>query len=229
MAVAVFRTIRKTLPLLSFSQRNKSKTSIIRMSSCQSCQPKTLNDVSAVPKATEAKNQAKKPELCAGETCVKHRQRQVDILMTTLTGTNYSQERSKPTVFPLDTKQESKERSTELKENTEQAKQDRMQSAHPGPSFYRRQLPSPPCIAFSSSQGKRLFRGAMENGYAENFFVLAEQFRTQDEPTFCGLTTVTMVLNTLGVDPGRVWKGPWRWFHETMLDCCEPIEVLVVK
>jgi hypothetical protein len=26
------------------------------------------------------------------------------------------------------------------------------------------------------------------------------------------------------VDPGRVWKGPWRWFQEDLLDCCKPLE-----
>ncbi|KAE8730618.1 Glutathione gamma-glutamylcysteinyltransferase 1 [Hibiscus syriacus] len=33
-----------------------------------------------------------------------------------------------------------------------------------------------------------------------------------------------MVLNALAIDPGRTWKGPWRWFDDTMLDCCEPLE-----
>ena len=59
----------------------------------------------------------------------------------------------------------------------------------------------------------------------ECYFKLAEQFRTQDEPAFCGLTTLVMVLNSLSVDPGRVWKGPWRWYHENMLDCCVPLQV----
>lgn len=44
----------------------------------------------------------------------------------------------------------------------------------------------------------------------ESYFRLAEQFRTQDEPAFCGLSTLTMVLNALAVDPGRVWKGTCR-------------------
>ena len=56
------------------------------------------------------------------------------------------------------------------------------------------------------------------------YFDLAAQFRTQDEPTFCGLSTLVMCLNTLRLDPGRHWKGPWRWYHETMLDCCLPVE-----
>merc|ERR1719436_1085253 len=72
-----------------------------------------------------------------------------------------------------------------------------------------------------------MFKEAMngQNGSGMGcFFRLIEQFRTQDEPAFCGLSTLTMVLNALNVDPGKTWKGPWRWFHEGMLDCCEPLE-----
>ena len=59
----------------------------------------------------------------------------------------------------------------------------------------------------------------------EGYFGLAAQFRTQDEPAFCGLSTLVMVLNALEVDPKRVWKGVWRWYHEKMLDCCVPLDV----
>lgn len=48
--------------------------------------------------------------------------------------------------------------------------------------------------------------------------------QTQDEPAFCGISTMTMVLNALAVDPKRIWKGPWRWYHESMLDCCRDLE-----
>lgn len=41
----------------------------------------------------------------------------------------------------------------------------------------------------------------------ECYFKLAAQFRTQDEPAFCGLTTLVIALNALEVDPGEVWKG----------------------
>ena len=91
-------------------------------------------------------------------------------------------------------------------------------------SFYRRPLPTPPATAFSSEDGRRLFREALGEGSMEGYFLLAEQFRTQDEPAFCGLSTLTMVLNALGIDPMRTWKGPWRWYHESMLDCCRPLE-----
>ena len=35
-----------------------------------------------------------------------------------------------------------------------------------------------------------------------------------------------MVLNALEVDPQRVWKGPWRFYHENMLDCCVPLATI---
>ena len=51
-------------------------------------------------------------------------------------------------------------------------------------------------------------------GGLKAFFRLIEQFHTQGEPAYCGLGTLAMVLNTLDVDPERVWKGrgprfPW--------------------
>lgn len=35
-----------------------------------------------------------------------------------------------------------------------------------------------------------------------------------------------MVLNALLIDPGRVWKGVWRWYAEGLLECCEPLAVV---
>jgi len=93
------------------------------------------------------------------------------------------------------------------------------------PSFFRRELPDL-CISLSSAEGKRLFSEALVDGRAEACFPLLEQFTTQSEPAYCGLASLTMILNALGVDPGRVWKGPWRWYHEDMLDCCEPLDVI---
>lgn len=91
-----------------------------------------------------------------------------------------------------------------------------------GPSFYRRELPLP-AVAFSSAEGRALFREALAAGTMECYFTLAEQLHTQAEPAFCGLATLVMVLNALAVDPGVVWKGPWRWYHEGALECCKPL------
>jgi glutathione gamma-glutamylcysteinyltransferase len=91
------------------------------------------------------------------------------------------------------------------------------------PSFYKRPLPAS-CIAFASAEGRAIFREALERGSMEGFFSLAEQFHTQAEPALCGLGTLVVVLNALAIDPGRAWKGPWRWYSEEQLDCCRPLE-----
>ncbi len=33
-----------------------------------------------------------------------------------------------------------------------------------------------------------------------------------------------VVLFIPQIDPHRVWKGAWRWYHEDMLSCCIPLE-----
>jgi hypothetical protein len=52
---------------------------------------------------------------------------------------------------------------------------------------------------------------------------------TQDEPAFCGLASIAMVLNALSIDPKRPWKGSWRWFHEELLDCCLPLNKVALE
>ncbi|KAK3163346.1 hypothetical protein QOZ80_1AG0002440 [Eleusine coracana subsp. coracana] len=91
-------------------------------------------------------------------------------------------------------------------------------------SLYRRVFPSPPAVDFASPEGKRLFAEALSAGTMEGFFSLISCFQTQSEPAFCGLASLAVVLNALAIDPGRRWKGPWRWFDESMLDCCEPLD-----
>ena len=52
-----------------------------------------------------------------------------------------------------------------------------------------------------SLTGKEKFKEALGAGTLEGFFLLIEQFNTQDEPAFCGLASLAMVLNTLQIDP----------------------------
>jgi glutathione gamma-glutamylcysteinyltransferase len=103
----------------------------------------------------------------------------------------------------------------------------RIPSATPPPavSFYRRPLPAT-CIALDSAEGRALFERSLFSGLAEPFLPLVSQFTTQSEPAFCGLGSLAMVLNALQVDPGRPWKGPWRWFSEELLDCCLPLHIV---
>jgi glutathione gamma-glutamylcysteinyltransferase len=46
----------------------------------------------------------------------------------------------------------------------------------------------------------------------------------QSEPAFCGLGSLSMVLNALEIDPKRKWRGVWRWYSDDMLECCLPLE-----
>lgn len=90
-------------------------------------------------------------------------------------------------------------------------------------TLYRRPLPDD-AIAFASPDGQRLFAEALAAGGLGGYFALAEQFSTQSEPAFCGLGSLVVALNALAIDPGRLWKGPWRWFSEELLDCCVSLD-----
>ena len=95
----------------------------------------------------------------------------------------------------------------------------------PVAGHHRLPLP-PPAVAFSSAQGKSLFRKALLDGAAEGYYRLAENFHTQSEPAYCGLGTLVMVLNALDVDPGTKWKQNWRWYDEESFACCLDLEAV---
>ena len=54
---------------------------------------------------------------------------------------------------------------------------------------------------------QQLFLEAIQNGNMEGFYRLVSYFQTQSEPAYCGLASLSMVLNALAIDPGRKWKG----------------------
>lgn len=87
-------------------------------------------------------------------------------------------------------------------------------------SLYRRRLPDF-LIPFSSSRGKTIFKEALDEGNMESYFELGEQYITQARPEDCGLSTLVMILNSLGIDPGRTWHYPWRWYTEELLSCSQ--------
>ena len=96
-------------------------------------------------------------------------------------------------------------------------------SAPAASTLYMRPLPST-LTALDSDGGRALFRRALLEGTLEGYFKLAQQFHTQADPAYCGLGSLVCALNALGIDPGRRWKGSWRWFSEELLDCCKPLE-----
>lgn len=95
-------------------------------------------------------------------------------------------------------------------------------------SFFRRPLPDN-LTSFTSVAGKTLFKEALEGGTLANYFDLAGNFTTQTETAYCGLGSLAMVLNALEMDPGRVWKGVWRWYSDDMLECCSPLDEIKAK
>jgi hypothetical protein len=99
------------------------------------------------------------------------------------------------------------------------------QSVIPQKTYYRKELPES-LISFTSKKGKELFMEALSNGEANIYFPLANNFSMQSEPAFCGLCSLSIVLNALSMDPGLTWKGIWRWYSEEMLECCEPLEII---
>lgn len=69
-------------------------------------------------------------------------------------------------------------------------------------TFHRRSLPDD-ATEFSSPLGRQLFAEALASGGLEGYFRLAEQFHTQAEPQFCGLGSLVVALNAMGIDPAR--------------------------
>ena len=83
-------------------------------------------------------------------------------------------------------------------------------------------------MAFSSAAGRLLFVDSLASKGLEVYFILAEAYQSQGlhqvnfylvsdflnegHPAFCGLGSLTMSLNALLMDPGRIWQGVWRWF-----------------
>ncbi|KAJ2850223.1 hypothetical protein IWW36_002073 [Coemansia brasiliensis] len=92
-------------------------------------------------------------------------------------------------------------------------------SASPKLTFYRRELPKD-LVSFTSAAGRKLFKESLNEGYAEGYFNLAGNFTVQSEPAYCGPSSLAMVLNALEVDPGRTWKGVWRWYSDELLESC---------
>lgn len=54
---------------------------------------------------------------------------------------------------------------------------------------------------------QELFLQGIQGGTMESFYKLISYFQTQSEPAYCGLASLSMVLNALAIDPGRKWKG----------------------
>lgn len=90
-------------------------------------------------------------------------------------------------------------------------------------SFHTRPLPSS-VISFTSEKSQELLYWSLQQKKARIYFQIAQQYITQDEPAYCGIATLCMILNAANIDPQRIWKGVWRWFDQAQLNCCRTLE-----
>ncbi|KAG0243445.1 hypothetical protein BGX31_010728 [Mortierella sp. GBA43] len=97
-----------------------------------------------------------------------------------------------------------------------------------GSTFYKKELPVH-LDSFTGVAGRKLFREMIQAGTGECFFSLFTSFSTQNDPAFCGVSSLSMVLNALEIDPRRQWKGVWRWYTDEQLDCCASISEMRLK
>lgn len=96
-------------------------------------------------------------------------------------------------------------------------------SANLSKTYYGRSLPQN-LVDYRSLESKARLCRALQTGYAVPYLSLSSCFNTQAEPTFCGLSTLAIILNALRIDPQRIWRTVWRWYSEELLECCRPLE-----
>lgn len=87
-------------------------------------------------------------------------------------------------------------------------------------TFYKAKEPSEG-INFKSDDSKKLFLESLQNNTANPFFELSDQFSTQTFGSYCGPTNISIILNSMGVDPQSVFFGRWRWYDEKNIHSCD--------
>lgn len=90
-------------------------------------------------------------------------------------------------------------------------------------TFYGRALPTN-LIDYRSSESKTRLCRSLREGNAVPYLSLSSCFNTQAEPAYCGLSTLAIILNSLRIDPQRIWKTIWRWYSEDLLNCCRTLD-----
>lgn len=78
---------------------------------------------------------------------------------------------------------------------------------------------NPEIILFSSYKSNTLLKECLDFNYSASFFRVSENLVTQNFPTYCALSNLVVILNSLNLDPKNRWKGIWRWYNEETLHC----------
>lgn len=73
-------------------------------------------------------------------------------------------------------------------------------------------------VDYRSSESKKRLIRCINEGSAVPFFSLSSCYKNQSHPAYCGISTLVVVLNALGIDPKTTWKTPWRWYTEEVIE-----------
>ena len=75
-------------------------------------------------------------------------------------------------------------------------------------------------INYHSDESKKLFLESLQNNMANPFFELSDQFTTQTYGSYCGPTNISIILNSMGIDPNSILFRHWRWYNEKNIHAC---------
>ena len=87
-------------------------------------------------------------------------------------------------------------------------------------TFYKAKEPSEG-INFKSDESKKLLLETLETNTANPFFELSDQFTTQTYGSYCGPTNISIILNSMGIDPQKTIFRNWRWYNEKNIHACD--------
>lgn len=81
-------------------------------------------------------------------------------------------------------------------------------------------------VDYRSKESETRLCRALRTGYAVPYLSLSSCYDAQSEPSYCGVSTLAIILNALRIDPQREWSpmSTWRWYTVELLDCCYSLE-----
>ena len=86
-------------------------------------------------------------------------------------------------------------------------------------TFYKAKEPTEG-INYHSEDSKKLFLESLQNNLANPFFELSDQFTTQTYGSYCGPTNISIILNSMGIDPNSIIFRNWRYYNESNIHAC---------
>jgi glutathione gamma-glutamylcysteinyltransferase len=81
-------------------------------------------------------------------------------------------------------------------------------------------------VDYRSNESKLRLVRSLTNDTAVPFLSLSSCYNTQSQRSYCGLSTLAIILNAFRIDPSRLLETPQRWYTEDLLHSCRPLELV---